>query len=670
VPKAFQEEKRRVRLRPWAGGARETDDPEAFYARFGLKPTPFQRKVFEVAQGRPAHLLLAPTGTGKTEAAAFPALARGERLVFVLPTRSLVDDLEGRFRRYLKILAQEEGRPKVLVVDTGHRQVRFRLGADGREEAAKERHLYHADVILTTLDKLLYRYFGYAEGVKSYTFPRRIHDRRTLFVFDEVHLYEATAWVNFRHLIASLYKAGVRFLVMSATMPGTYREELLLEGTLEHPPAKRPSRVLHYMPHGKPTEIIQEVIQSHRGKRVLVVLEEVKEVAELYKRLKGEGVFLYHGRLAEGQRRRVFEEVKRRDEAQKPYLLITTSAIEVGVDLDADKVRGLNRGHLPFYEPHLGEMLEVVRGRVAFTDAYREAVPQAEVVFLAVGTPSLPDGSPDLSQVREAAQAIGRHLGEGFTVVVNKSTVPVGSGNYVEALVRRAFREAHGGEPDGRLAVASNPEFLREGQALHDSLYPDRIERRLIRLDADRATVVLPVNGLAQAVELDPDFRLWRRLDPAVLPPILREVFIAPQAGLVLADAEAAWQAAARQLASRVLDHAPRTLEAQETPPADLPLLILGSPAAVERTLIRLGLPTPPARLQGQGTAQVWAGRDANGRPYAVARADSAESLSALQRALPHYGRQSWLSFEAGRVRDKGVWPARAERIPVTQRGG
>ncbi len=317
VPEAFQEEKRRVRLRPWAGGARETDDPEAFYARFGLKPTPFQRKVFEVAQGRPAHLLLAPTGTGKTEAAAFPALARGERLVFVLPTRSLVDDLEGRFRRYLKTLAQEEGRPKVLVVDTGHRQVRFRLGADGREEAAKERHLYHADVILTTLDKLLYRYFGYAEGVKSYTFPRRIHDRRTLFVFDEVHLYEATAWVNFRHLIASLYKAGVRFLVMSATMPGTYREELLLEGTLEHPPAKRPSRVLHYMPHGKLMEIIQEVIQSHRGKRVLVVLEEVKEVAELYKRLKGEGVFLYHGRLAEGQRRRVFEEVKRRDEAQE-----------------------------------------------------------------------------------------------------------------------------------------------------------------------------------------------------------------------------------------------------------------------------------------------------------------------------------------------------------------
>ena len=147
----------------------------------------------------------------------------------------------------------------------------------------------------------------------------------------------------------------------------------------------------------------------------------------------------------------------------------------VGVDLDADKVARLNRGELPFYEPHAKEMLALVRERLHFTVRYEEAVPQAEVIFIAVGTPSLPDGAPDLSQVRSAAQAIGRHLGEGFTVVVNKSTVPVGSGNYVEALVRRAFQEAHGGEPNGRLAVASNPEFLREGQALYDSLYPDRI---------------------------------------------------------------------------------------------------------------------------------------------------------------------------------------------------
>jgi CRISPR-associated endonuclease/helicase Cas3 len=332
VPEGFQREERRVRLRPWAGGQREGDDPEAFYGQFGLKPTPFQKQVFEAAGGDLAHLLLAPTGTGKTEAVAFPALARGERLVFVLPTRSLVDDLEERFCRYLEVLAKEEGRPKALVVDTGHRRLRLRFPPGGTPEVSGGRHLYHADVILTTLDKLLYRYFGYAAGTKSYTFPRRIHDRRTLFVFDEVHLYEATAWVNFRHLVASLYKAGVRFLVMSATMPENYQKELLLEGILKHPQVERPSRVLHYLPQGDAVDLIQK----HAGKRILVVHEEVKGAVELYQKLRGEGVFLYHGRLAEGQRRRVFLEVKRRDEEGKRYILVTTPAIEVGVDLDAE----------------------------------------------------------------------------------------------------------------------------------------------------------------------------------------------------------------------------------------------------------------------------------------------------------------------------------------------
>lgn len=147
----------------------------------------------------------------------------------------------------------------------------------------------------------------------------------------------------------------------------------------------------------------------------------------------------------------------------------------VGVDVDGDKVAALNRGKPPFFEPHLEEMLTLARPNLSFTTRYEEAIPQAQVVFIAVGTPSSPDGGPDLTQVKQAAEGIGRSLGEEFTVVVNKSTVPVGSGNYVEALVRRAFREAHGGEPDGRLAVASNPEFLREGQALHDSFYPDRV---------------------------------------------------------------------------------------------------------------------------------------------------------------------------------------------------
>lgn len=158
------------------------------------------------------------------------------------------------------------------------------------------------------------------------------------------------------------------------------------------------------------------------------------------------------------------------------------------LDVDEAKVEGLRKGIPPFFEPHLGEMLRLVRGRMGFTTRYEEAIPQAEVVFLAVGTPPGPHGGPDLSQVRQAAEAVGRHLGEGFTVVVNKSTVPVGSGNFVEALVRRAHAQAWGGALDGRLAVVSNPEFLREGQALYDSLYPDRI---VVGAEDPRAVAVL-----------------------------------------------------------------------------------------------------------------------------------------------------------------------------------
>ncbi len=259
---------------------------------------------------------------------------------------------------------------------------------------------------------------------------------------------------------------------------------------------------------------------------------------------------------------------------------------------------------------------------------------------------------------RAWAEATGRDLSAFFKQWVERAGAP---------RLRLEAAEQVGGRLKLTFAQEGEPYTLKVPIALR--VYPDRIEQRIIVLDAARATLSLPVNGLVQAVELDPDFRLWRRLDPVVLPPILREVFIAPRTGLLLADEETAWQAAARLLAGRVLDYAPQAISPHETPPADLPLLILGSPAAVERTRIRLGFPKPPAGLQGQGTAQVWAGRDASGRPYVVVRADSAEALAALQRALPHHGRQSWLVFEADRVRDKGTWPARAERVPVTQRG-
>lgn len=147
----------------------------------------------------------------------------------------------------------------------------------------------------------------------------------------------------------------------------------------------------------------------------------------------------------------------------------------VGIDVDDRKIERLKRRESPFYEPYLRELLEVVHHKLAFTTSYADAIPSADIVYIAVGTPSLPDGRPDLQYVEQAAREIGTHLGDAFTVVINKSTVPIGSGNWVEALIRESFRLARKEYPNGRFAIASNPEFLREGSALHNSLYPDRI---------------------------------------------------------------------------------------------------------------------------------------------------------------------------------------------------
>lgn len=154
------------------------------------------------------------------------------------------------------------------------------------------------------------------------------------------------------------------------------------------------------------------------------------------------------------------------------------------VDVNPAKLALLKAGKAPIYEPGLEELMALAAERLAFTDSYAEAVPEADVIFIAVGTPPLPDGNPDLQYLQAAAAGIGEHLGDHFTVVVNKSTVPIGSGNWVEALVHEAFEASSRGDSrvagrsklsQERLAVASNPEFLREGSALHDSLYPDRV---------------------------------------------------------------------------------------------------------------------------------------------------------------------------------------------------
>jgi UDPglucose 6-dehydrogenase len=144
----------------------------------------------------------------------------------------------------------------------------------------------------------------------------------------------------------------------------------------------------------------------------------------------------------------------------------------VGVDIDEAKVAQMQGGLCPVFEPGLGELLErnVNAKRLQFTTDYAAAVPDADFVFICVNTPMGPNGGADMRYVRQAARGIGRALAPGrLTIVVNKSTMPIGSGDMIHALL---FEEA---ADTARFAVVSNPEFLREGSAVHDMLHPDRI---------------------------------------------------------------------------------------------------------------------------------------------------------------------------------------------------
>ncbi len=142
----------------------------------------------------------------------------------------------------------------------------------------------------------------------------------------------------------------------------------------------------------------------------------------------------------------------------------------VCLDIDRSRIESLRAGHVPFFEPGLEELVRrnASAGRLSFETDPARAIGPAAIVFLAVGTPQTSDGSADLSYVRQAAITIAENLGRD-TVIVNKSTVPVETGDLVSAIVRERKSSAH------RVSVVSNPEFLREGSAIGDFMQPDRI---------------------------------------------------------------------------------------------------------------------------------------------------------------------------------------------------
>jgi UDPglucose 6-dehydrogenase len=141
-----------------------------------------------------------------------------------------------------------------------------------------------------------------------------------------------------------------------------------------------------------------------------------------------------------------------------------------GVDKDGAKVDSLRRGCVPIYEPGLETLVRanMEEGRLTFSTDLGPAIEEAQVVFIAVGTPPREDGGADLTFIREVASSIAEHL-NGYKVLVTKSTVPVGTGQMIEGIVRAGAGSRH------PFAVVSNPEFLREGSAIEDFMHPDRV---------------------------------------------------------------------------------------------------------------------------------------------------------------------------------------------------
>jgi len=153
------------------------------------------------------------------------------------------------------------------------------------------------------------------------------------------------------------------------------------------------------------------------------------------------------------------------------------------IDKDPSKIERLEKGEIPIFEPGLDDLVarNVREGRLFFTLDGAQAIKDAEAVFIAVGTPTRRgDGHADLSYVYAAAEEIAGLI-DGFTVIVTKSTVPVGTGDEVEAIIRKA-------RPDAQFAVVSNPEFLREGAAIEDFKRPDRV---VVGSEDERAQAVM-----------------------------------------------------------------------------------------------------------------------------------------------------------------------------------
>ena len=156
------------------------------------------------------------------------------------------------------------------------------------------------------------------------------------------------------------------------------------------------------------------------------------------------------------------------------------------IDIDEQKINNLKKGIIPIYEPGLSEMvqLNISKGRLHFSTSIAETIKQCDVIFSAVGTPPGADGNADLQQVKAVAKEIGKHMTD-YILVVTKSTVPVGTAQKIKEVIRKELEKRN---LSLEFDVASNPEFLKEGDAINDFLKPDRI---VLGIETERAKELL-----------------------------------------------------------------------------------------------------------------------------------------------------------------------------------
>lgn len=306
----------------------------------------------EVMTGRNS-ILSAGTGSGKTEAALVPALLTGKRVFLLYPTKALLHDQLGRVERIAKDVLDK---PPRIVVDTG----------DDDDATG-----YSADIVLTNLDKFVYRLFGYGKKRYGYAYPFRLtrdKNRESLLIFDEAHAYDETIFAHFWFVLNKLtYENNMQTLLLSATLPERFIAALRdieydafpraeEEGffTLVEDAEQRSGTQI-YSGSVSQNEILERAARLFsEGGRVAIIFRRVRGSGGLqaaWKRLRGTldakmvrvedgrvsgSVLAYHGGQLPGHRKRVLERLLELDGGKDPYLLLATHAMEVGVDISAE----------------------------------------------------------------------------------------------------------------------------------------------------------------------------------------------------------------------------------------------------------------------------------------------------------------------------------------------